>query len=352
MLVSVFWSDFPFTGAKRWVRQVVAVVMAFVVFSENNPRQAVECILRRSAYLLIPFSILLIKYFPYYGVEFHHWSGDRMWIGVSQQKNGLARVCIITVLFLIWDIIRRWQGRAAPLSRYHAWAERMVLLLGLYMLLLPDGKASATSVAAFAGALGTLWGLRWLRRHQLQLSSHLLTFIVLSLIVLGVSLPFGGSSLGSGVIGAMGRDATLTGRADTWAELVPIAMEHPILGCGFDSYWTPITRDLHKMSHAHNSYLEVFNELGALGLVVFALFMLSVARIAHHAITLDYEWGKLCIAYLLMALLHGMAESSINSFTCHLLGTLLLLVVSCSSLIRPSDSRREYKPVSPVLCRV
>jgi exopolysaccharide production protein ExoQ len=344
MLASTFWSDLEFTGIKRLIRQFVAVVMAFVVLSEKNPRQTVECLLRRSAYVLIPFSMLLIKYYPYYGVEFHQWSGDRMWIGVSQQKNGLARVCIIALLFLGWDLFRRWKGRMLSESRNHTRAEVAVLMLGLYLFLLPDGKASATSTAAFALALATLWGLSWLRRHHIPVSFHALTLIVLSLIVIGISLPVGGNRIGGGISEAMGRDASLTGRADTWAEIVPIAMSHPILGCGFDSYWTPITRELHKMSNSHNSYLDLFNELGALGLVAFSLYTLSIARTAHMALALDRAWGELCIAYLLMALVHGMAESSITSFTGHLLGTLLLLQVSCSSIRDNSKSRYQYGP--------
>jgi len=339
MLVSTLWGDLPLTGMKRWIRQVVAVVMAFIVLSEKNPRQTVECILRRSAYLLLPFSMLLIKYYPYYGVEFHRWSGDRMWIGVSQQKNGLAEVCIITVLFLGWDLHQRWRNRRFRLFRYKTMAELLVLLLGLYMFLLPDGKASATSVASFTFALVTLKVFSWLRHRRLRVNLMFLTVLVLALIGLGAYLPLGGNTLGGDISGAMGRDSTLTGRADTWKELVPIAMQHPILGCGFDSYWTPVTREFHQMSNAHNSYLEIFNELGAVGIVVFSLFMVSLARASLKIIDVDPAWGELCVAYLLMALLHGMAESSITSFTCRIMGTLLLLHLSCSPIHKAPDLR-------------
>lgn len=336
MLLSCTWSDLPFTSLKRWVRQLVALPMAFVVLSEENPRRAVESILRRTAYVLLPFSIVLIKYFPHYGVEFHRWSGGRMWVGVSQQKNGLARVCIIALLFLVCTFLRRWRQGDKAINRLHALGEGLLLLLGLYMLLLPDGKASSTSIAALSLGVSTLFALGWLHRRRIKVTTHVLVVIVIALIGVGIGLPLSGKGLSSGLAAAMGRDETLTGRADTWAELVPIAMQHPVLGCGFDSYWTPITRERHRMSHAHNAYLEVFNELGVVGCILFASFLLSIASQANQTRLVEHDWGSFCVAFLLMVLLHGAAESSLNSLSGHMGGNLLLLGVSCSPIVRSS----------------
>jgi len=330
------------------MRQLVAVVMAFVVLSDRDPRQAVESILRRSAYVLIPFSMLLIKYYPHYGVEFHRWSGDRMWVGVAQQKNGLARMCIIGVLYLVWALVRRWRGREPWLSRCHVLTECMVLVLGAYLLFLPDGKASATSVAAFVSAVSVLCGLGWLRGRGVRLHIQLVSVIVLALCTLGLALAFGHGPGVSGLTAAMGRDETLTGRADTWAELVPVVMEHPLFGCGFESYWSPVTRERHQMSNAHNAYLEVINELGAVGFLIFAMFLRSVAQRAQQAMAFDYEWGTLCLGYIGMALIHGCAESSTNSFSCHLAGTLLLLGISCTAIIQWRHEALAGKDEPPI----
>lgn len=348
MLVSCLWADQRFVVFKRWIRQFVAIVMAWVVLSESNPRQTVESILRRFAYTLLPFSIVLIKYFPQYGIEFHRWSGERMWVGVSTQKNGLGIVCIIALLFLLCTGFRRWQQRDQPTNRYHVWGESSVALLGLYLLFLPEGKTSATSIAAFLLGVGTLVGLGWLHRHRTPLPRHLLTFSVLVLIAIGIGLPLVGEGLGAGLSAALGRDETLTGRTDTWAEVVSLALKHPVLGCGFGGYWTPDTRELHRMSHAHNAYLEIFNELGAMGFLLFTLFWLSVSRAAGQTITWNADWGTLCLGYLLMVLLHGVAESSINAFTSQLGGLLPLLLMSCtpgSFTAAPTAANGRFDPL-------
>ncbi|OQB94266.1 MAG: hypothetical protein BWX84_00275 [Verrucomicrobia bacterium ADurb.Bin118] len=347
MLISCFWADLTFVTFKRWGRQFVAIVMALVVLSENNPRQTVESLLRRFAYILLPFSIVLIKYFPHYGIEFHRWSGGRMWVGVATQKNGLGIVCFIALLFLLWTVFRRWQRRDQSVNRLHAGGEGVILFIGLYMLFLPEGKNSATSIAAFLLGIGTILVLGWLRYRRTQLRRPLLTFSVLALIGVGIGLPLSGKGLGDKLGGAMGRDATLTGRADTWAEMVPQAMKRPVLGCGFESYWTPDTRELHRMSNAHNAYLEIFNELGGLGLLLFALFWLSVAQAAWQASMEDADWGALAISYLLIILLHGVSESSINAFTSQLGSILLLLLVSCTGLVRRAASLASDDQVLP-----
>ena len=53
MLVSTLWSDITFIALKRWMREGIVVIMALVILSEANPRQALESILRRSAYIQI-----------------------------------------------------------------------------------------------------------------------------------------------------------------------------------------------------------------------------------------------------------------------------------------------------------
>lgn len=330
MLFSILWSDLPFTCLKRNIRQLIALVMAFVVFSEREPWQAVESILRRTAYVLVPFSVLLIKYFPHYGVEFGRWSGDRMWVGVAMQKNGLGRVCIVAIIFLLWTLYRRKKGMEPPVSKRQNLADWGILLMALILLLNPDGKTSATSIVALGAAVAGYCGLLWCRRRRIVPGVGLIVVVMMVLIGFGIGLPFSGGSIGSGFNEALGRNSSFTGRADTWMELVPIAMEHPVLGCGFDGYWTPMTRAVHGMSNAHSAYLEVFNELGIIGLILFASFMLSFARSAWKMLAVDYERGSLCLCYLVMALLHGTTESSINSFAGQLSGLLLFLSFPCS----------------------
>jgi exopolysaccharide production protein ExoQ len=117
MLVSTIWSDDPSVSFKRWIRQLQAVIMGLMVLSEGSPPEAMKSIFRRTTYIMIPFSLLLIKYYPLYGVQYDRWTGYLMWTGVTTQKNGLGRLCLVSGFFLIWALVTRWRRRERGVSK-------------------------------------------------------------------------------------------------------------------------------------------------------------------------------------------------------------------------------------------
>jgi exopolysaccharide production protein ExoQ len=329
MLVSIIWSDMEFVSFKRWVRELTAVIMAFVVLTEPAPREAMKSLLRRTAYTLIPFSLLLIKYFPTYGVQFGRWSGERMWVGVTLQKNALGRLCIISAFFLVWTLIRRWQRRDIPVRKYQTYAELFLLFLTLYLLKGPPNAYPATAIAAFLVGVGAYLGLLWMKKRDLYVSASTVTVIIAAIIALGIITPLVGGSSVAGFTSALGRDATLTGRTDIWAGLLPVAERRPIFGSGFGALWTPDTMAAGTgVNEAHNGYLEVLLQLGLVGLLLTAMFLLSCGRKAQRTLAYDFDWASLSICFLLMLVLHNITESSIDSFTRHLMAVVLFLAVA------------------------
>ena len=170
MLVSIVWSDIPFISFKRWVREITAVTMAFLVVTERAPLEAMQSLLRRSVYVLIPFSLLLVKYYPDIGVIFSRWTGDIQWVGVTLQKNALGRLCLLSAFFLIWTFMRRWQGRDRSAGRYQTHAEVLLLFITFWLLKGPSmWAASATAIYALSAGLITFFALLWMRKHRRQL---------------------------------------------------------------------------------------------------------------------------------------------------------------------------------------
>ena len=279
MLVSIVWSGIPDVSFKRWVKELLAVLMALVVFSEPRPRLAMESLFRRTTYILVPFSLILVKYFPVYGVDYGPWSGEQEWIGVAQQKNSLASLCIISAIFLIWSLIKRWRDKAPSVWKYQTPAEAILLLLTFYLLGGPDHSVfySATSTYAFLG--GTLvcaWVLL-LEKLGKRIKAGTLTAVMVFLILLGVATVF---ISGSGIrffASSAGRDATLTGRTQVWTSLLPVVMTSPIVGKGFGGFWTSRTRDAFHISGAHSGYLDVVLGIGLVGLFLVAMFLVIIS---------------------------------------------------------------------------
>ena len=326
MLVSVFWSEFLFDSIKRWIREFIAIIMAFLVRSEKDPRQAMQSLFKRTIYILIPFSLILIKYFPEYGIQYRS-MGGQMWIGVAMQKNGLGRLCIIAAFYLIWTLVRRWKRIDIPVGKHQTHADLAVLILTLIIMSGPGGQYSATALTSLGIGLIAFVGLLWTQKHRIILGANSLTIIMAFIFVLGALQPFLGGSFLKDTAANFGRDVTLTGRTEIWASLLPDVMQQPIFGSGFASFWSPMAKNFHNIGEAHSGYLDVLLDTGFLGLIFLATFLLSCCRKAQRVLLHDYEWGSLSICFLLMTMIHNITESSFNSFTTPLPAILLFLAV-------------------------
>lgn len=343
MLFSCLWSDSIFISFKRWIRELVAVVMAFVIASEPHPRKALESILRRTIYILIPLSYILIQYFPEYGRMYVHNAGDLMWIGATIHKNTLAQLCLIAVFFLIWTYIRRRQGRKIPVVKYQTYLEVFILILAFWLW---GGPAhtftySATATVALAVGLLVIIGLYWKKKLGTILRPIPLIVLTAFIIIYGTVTPFIGKLSLIDITSTVGRNESLTGRTDVWRQLVPVAMQKPILGYGIGGFWTTNTREVFDISGAHNGYLDVILELGFVGLVLYAIFLLSSIRKAQRVLTQDFDLGALWICYLVMGLCINITESSFSSFT-----SIMMVIILC--LTFPSLTSASNSPeVSP-----
>lgn len=346
MLISILWAEGPFLSFKRWFRELGAIIMAFLVLTDPAPRQAMQSLLRRTTYILIPFSLALIKYVPELGIEFHRWSGERMWVGAALQKNGLGRLCVICGFYLAWTLIRRWRGRDVAVCKQQTYAEVSLLFITLWLLKGPGTAYPATAVVVLLLGIAIYSFLLIRQAHGRIVSSTAMAGMMALIIGYGISTPLiSGSFLGD-ILSALGRDATFTGRTAIWASLLPVASQQPILGLGFGSFWTPLTRVHYLVGEAHNGYLDVVLELGIVGLVLLSLFLLSSCRKAVSGLARNYDWASLWICLLFMTVLHNSTESSLNSFSSHLTALLVFLAI-CFPAICSSDERSEGGDIAP-----
>jgi exopolysaccharide production protein ExoQ len=331
MLISISWSSMPFISFKRWTREIVAVVMAFMILSEHDPRQAIITILRRVAYILLPYSLLLIKYYPELGVQYGRWSGERMWVGVASQKNGLAIICMISAIFLIWTLFRGWRGLDIPVTKYQTYIELVVLILAFTLLMGPRKTFtySATSTVVFVLALLTASVFYWMKARGVLLGPNAMKVIIIAIVIYGTITPFVGQLKILDISRVLERDETLTGRSNIWEALIPFVHNRPVLGHGFGGFWTTEMRIL-IYSDAHNGYLDALLNFGFFGLLLLTFFLISCCQKAYRTITDDFDWGILFICYLLMAVTHNIAESSIHSLASSI--TAIVLFFSVSSL--------------------
>lgn len=342
MLLSVAWSDIAYVSLKRWFRELVAVSMALLVATERSPNRAMLSVLRRTIYVLIPFSVLLIKYYPEYGVIYVHHEGIQMWTGVTMHKNGLGRLCMISLFFLVWDFWRRHRNREPVAKSCRGIGEITIVVMILWLLNIWGDSYSATAIGAFAIGIMTLGYLSRIEKRRIRIKPHLITMIVLFAVGFGTLTVMGGGSTMAGIASAFGRNTTLTGRTDIWSTLFPIAMQSPVLGHGFGGFWTPLnSARFFEISECHNGYLEIIMELGFVGVISMSGFLISCGRKATRGLNDNYSWASLQICFLLMIVFYNITESSLNTFTSHITAVVLFLFVSTCEPLAINRSRNE-----------
>lgn len=348
MLVSIVWSNSPFICFKRWVRELTAVIMALLILVEPDPRQALESFLKRIVYVLIPFSVLVIKYYQDIGVGYSPWTGEIQWTGVTLQKNGLGRLCLTAAFVLIWILRRRWKKTDPAASKYETGAEIILLIMTAWLLRGPSmWAASATAIYALATGFAVFFVLLWMRKHRVPSGTGIWVAIVAAIIVFGVITPFVGGSTVAAFTSAVERNTTLTGRTEIWAGLLPDFMRRPILGYGFGGFWTLRMILAHRIGEAHNGYLEVLLGTGIVGLFLTAMFLISSARRSAALLSYDYDFGALGICFVIMTAVHNITESSLDSFGRYMMTNILFVAVAitASAVRRPTLPATLNQPV-------
>jgi exopolysaccharide production protein ExoQ len=322
--VSILWSDYPDVAFKRWIRAVGDIVMILVVVTEADPSAAVKRLLVRSGFLLIPISVLFIKYYPELGRQYSPWTWTTYYTGVATGKNSLGYLCLVFGLASFWRVCEALWGRASGRRRGPLIAHGTVLAMVLWLFWKAD---SATSLGCFLVGSGLIAVMSLSPLARRPASVHLLVGALLLLSVF--ALFFEG---GSDVVEAMGRDTTLTGRTMIWGQVLDMSAE-PLFGTGFESFW--LGERLQKFwriywwhpNQAHNGYLEVFLNLGWTGLGLLGLVLVWGYRNVIDASQRDPETGRLRVAFFVVAVIYNVTEAAFKGLHPVWIVCLLAIVV-------------------------
>jgi O-antigen ligase len=159
--------------------------------------------------------------------------------------------------------------------------------------------------------------------------------LIAAMLIVSFSVLF--LDMGGSVMETMGRDPTLTGRTEIWK--VVLGMRgNPVLGTGFESFW--LGKRLQKIwslywwhpNEAHDGYLEIYLNLGWIGVTLLAIVVVTSYRKVVGAFRRDATIGRLTMAYFVVAVAYNFTESAIRTLSPVWI-TLLLAVTTASSVL-------------------
>jgi exopolysaccharide production protein ExoQ len=310
-LISVVWSYHPDVSLKRWIKAIGDLAMALVVVTEPRLPDALRRLYSHVGFLLLPTSVLFIKYYGELGRGYTP-DGEPMNTGVTTTKNMLGLIVLAVSLTVVWRVIVLLRNKTEPGRRRHLIAQGVLLAFCIALFAMAH---SATSVACFMlGSTVILMGnLRMVRRRPAWL--HALS---LAAVLVGGLTAFTGGE-GGGAVSALGR-SNLSGRTEIWAAVIP-AVPNKMLGAGFESFWiTPACLQMvadnlsgwwhpEFLNESHNGYLEVYLNLGGIGVCLLSLILIGGYRSAIAAFKLNPPIGGLMLAYTIVAVIYNVTEA-------------------------------------------
>lgn len=312
-LASVLWSDSPDTSFRRAIALMLTTSFAFYIATSFSLRRFLTLLLYAIA-IYIALGILAVG-IPRQGIT-PDGSYVGSWRGFTGIKNEFGRILAIAVaLFVVLRVAD------TPFWR-RVWLPGCFVSLALLIL----SKSKTSLVVAFAAILGALL-MRFLfqpRIGKLRTGPDIRAIVAVAAIALGLISVF---VLLPAVAEALGRDITLSGRTKLWAWAISLNKDTPWLGHGYRTFWIDAnTRyffeyfywnaslDGSKSStyagpaNGHNGYLDVWLEMGYLGLSALLIFMMSVILRIRRA----FANGHMNEGYALSALASFMVVYSIT----------------------------------------
>lgn len=306
--VSIGWSDFPFVAFKRWVKEIGHLVMIMVVLTEVSPMEAVKALLRRFAYVLIPTSVVLIKYYPHIGLQFSYWNGEALNVGVTTSKNMLGNLCLVTGLFFFWSLFTMWRNKTQSTDKYGLFVHVLLLAMICWLLNL---SSSATSLMCFGIGICIIIVFEM---PTMKKNPKAGTLFIVSSAVLFFLLEEA-FDLSEVIIASLGRDPTLTGRSEIWGEVLSL-VPNELVGAGYDSFWLGDRLKLMWAKHwwkptgSHNGYLETYINLGWIGVTLLCALIVAIFRKIQVELLSNYDYGRFEMAVLIMALVYNLTEAA------------------------------------------
>jgi exopolysaccharide production protein ExoQ len=307
---SVLWSDFPDVAIRRWIKFLGNLVMVLIVLTDSQPAAAIKRLLAQAAFVLLPVSVLLAKYYPDLGRAFTRGESvyspwTLMYTGVTDSKNGLGTICLLFGLGALCRTIELFRQKDEPRRLRHFVAQFVLILVTAWLF----SKAnSMTSLCCFlvAGGLIVATSLRRLAR-----SSMFVNFLVVGALCISALAIFVAPSL----LASVGRDPTLTGRTDIW-KLVLSMTKSPFFGTGFESFWLgPRLERIWSIywwhpNEAHNGYIEIFLNLGWFGIALFFIVLATGYRNVIAALRRNPDSGGIRLAYFVGGIMYNFTESA------------------------------------------
>jgi exopolysaccharide production protein ExoQ len=290
-LLSTVWSDNPGITFRRSIALWLTMMFGYYMarrFTLREQLHLIAWVCGISIFFSFPFGLLHI------GRKEDLIEGA--WNGIFGQKNVLGGMMALSVLVFL--VLRKVE----PEKR---WRMRMGILAALVLLVL-SRSVGALVITTMVFLLVPMAGI--LRKGIARaLTGMALVGLCGTTVVFWVIVHWGTFT------GALGKGETMSGRLQLWVLCVVMALQKPWLGYGYSAFWLgmqgPSFRILRVLpsifnSRAHNAFLQVWLELGLVGVgllvIIFVVYIIRAALMFRRTAQPEAMWPLMILVFFFL----------------------------------------------------
>ena len=267
-----------------------------------------------------------------YSLAFGRFAYDVMdesytFVGAFGSKNQLALFCSLGIYFSLALIMTGAGSRLSLVA-----SVIVVAVLGAALV----ASRSATSTISLIIAAVTLIFLLAALRIRPRTRTALLLFL-LPCFIFAVAVAFQLGAMDT-VLAAFGKDSTLTGRTYLWSQGIAAGNGSPAAGTGYQAYWLQGSSEAERLweefyienrfgFHFHNTYIEVFVELGYIGLSIYIALLCSILLgLLWHVATRTNRYAAVLLGVYVLLLIRSFFE--VDSLYPYTVGSFLIVFLA------------------------
>lgn len=270
-LVSCTWSNDAKASVISGVRMTLDVALAFYVFRRYTINDLLKLFILVGS-VAAAGSIVLILALPQYGLQGREATyALGTWQGIFGHKNICGRMM---TLLLLPAFFVRLDSRSAEIFRI----SYVVVLLAII------GMTRSVGSWLLCGAC-----LTFIAAIHFLVKLKRIDALSLGIVMLGVmaAVLIAVVNNASAILALFGKDPSMTGRTALWASVMMSILKHPFAGYGYFAFWQGLAGESANptlqlnwlgLSYAENGVLELWLELGAVAVFLYALIYFKAVK--------------------------------------------------------------------------
>src|ERR1039458_8351693 len=293
-VLSCIWSQNASKTAGYAILLILAMAFAYYLVERFPANELMKLFVIVGA-VAATGSLILIVFFPQYGLQERGGIASGAWEGIFGHKNNCG--AMMTYLLLPAFFVQL-ESRSARIFRI---AYVAVVLLIIAMSRSAGSWVVCGSCLVFIAVLHLLARMR---RKDVAAIAFVLTGVA---VIAGIVV----YNYFTVLMFAIGKDPTMSGRTIIWSGLMPSLLKRPLLGYGFMAFWQGLHGESANvgllmnwpgMGYAENGVIELWLELGLIGVAIYLLVFFRGVKDAVYCFTRKPSPAAMWYISLLFAL--------------------------------------------------